>query len=239
MSSWIVNTRLFEVCEKDARRSHYVKNVPIEELFIEDKESMMPLNEIPYEIFLLESRKADNYAKVSFDNNLYSSSPRYAQEQVYVKASSDKVWILNKSYEVIMEHPRLYGKGLESMKWLPYINLMSKRPEALKYTDFYNNLPDNWKKYLGNQDSDGKRKGLISLYTILKKHDIKVAEDALAFAITNGVDDSDSLLAAYRTITAQVQQLQPMQLHEGITQMPSFSIDNSKYDNFLHKGTIS
>lgn len=120
------NKNLYEACEKDAKRDHYVKKIPMENLCQEDLKNMIPLNEVPYEIFLLEPRRTDNYAKVSFDNNLYSSSPRYAQENVYVKASSDNVWILNQSYEVIMEHKRLYGKGLESMKWLPYIDLMSK-----------------------------------------------------------------------------------------------------------------
>ena len=139
----VFNHILFEACEKDARREHYSKKIPIEALFQEDLREMIPLNPIPYEIYLLEPRKTDNYAKVTFDNNLYSSSPKYAKENVYIKASSDKVWILNTSYEVIMEHKRLYGNGLESMNWLPYIDLMSKRPAAMKYTKFYQQLPDN------------------------------------------------------------------------------------------------
>ena len=233
------NNNLYDACEKDAKRNHYVKNIPIENLFQEDLQDMIPLNEVPYEIFLIEPRKTDNYAKISFDNNLYSSSPRYAQENVYVKVSSDKVWILNQSYEVIMEHKRLYGKGLESMKWLPYIDLMSRRPGALKYTTFYNELPDNWQKFLGKQDAEGKRKGLASLYTMLQKHDMRIAEDSLAFAISNGVDDAGSVLASYRTLTSQVQKLQPMQLGSNVIQMPSFAPDNTKYDNLFQKEVIS
>ena len=128
------NQSLFIACEKDAKREHYAKKISIESLFQEDLQEMLTINPAVYEIFLLEPGKTDNYAKVTFDNKLYSSSPRYAKENVYVKASSDKVWILNDSYEVIMEHPRLYGNGLESMKWLPYIDLMSRRPAAMKYT---------------------------------------------------------------------------------------------------------
>ena len=61
---------LFEVCNKDAKRNHYVKNVSIESLFQEDQAQMLPLNEVLYEVFLIEPRKAVNYAKVTFDNNL-------------------------------------------------------------------------------------------------------------------------------------------------------------------------
>lgn len=227
------NQSLFIACEKDARREHYAKKISIESLFQEDLQEMLTINPAVYEIFLLEPGKTDNYAKVTFDNNLYSSSPRYAKENVYVKASSDKVWILNDSYEVIMEHPRLYGNGLESMKWLPYIDLMSRRPAAMKYTEFYQQLPDNWQKYLSKQNADGKRKGLTSLYTMLQKHDMRTAEDALAFAISNGVKDADSILAAYRTLTSGVQQMQPMQLGCNVISMPSFTTNNNKYDSLF------
>ena len=227
------NQSLFIACEKDAKREHYAKKISIESLFQEDLQEMLTINPVAYEIFLLEPRKTDNYAKVTFDNNLYSSSPRYAKENVYVKASSDKVWILNDSYEVIMEHPRLYGNGLESMKWLPYIDLMSRRPAAMKYTEFYHQLPDNWQKYLSKQNADGKRKGLTSLYTMLQKHDMRTAEDALAFAISNGVKDADSILAAYRTLTSGVQQMQPMQLGCNVISMPGFTTNNNKYDSLF------
>ncbi len=222
------NQSLFIACEKDARREHYAKKISIESLFQEDLQEMLTINPVAYEIFLLEPRKTDNYAKVTFDNNLYSFSQRYAKENVYVKASSDKVWILNDSYEVIMEHPRLYGNGLESMKWLPYIDLMSRRPAAMKYTEFYQQLPDNWQKYLSKQNADGKWKGLTSLYTMLQKHDMRTAEDALAFAISNGVKDADSILAAYRTLTSGVKQMQPMQLGCNVISMPGFTTNNNK-----------
>jgi len=229
------NQKLFEICDKDAERNHYEKNILIETLFQEDITAMKPLPKVPYEVFLLEPRACDNYAKVHFDSNTYSTSPQYARDTVYIKATSEKVIILNQKYEKVVEHRRLYGKGLNSMDWLPYIELISRRPAAMKYTTFYNNLPDNWRKYLGSQDIEGKRKGLLSLYEMLKKHDINTAEDALTFAISNGVRDADSILAAYRTLTSPVQKMQPMQLSRNIVQMPSFTTENDKYDRLFHK----
>lgn len=138
-----------------------------------------------------------------------------------------------------MEHKRLYGNGLQSMKWLPYIDLMSKRPGALKYTTFYQELPDNWQKYLGKQNTEGKRKGLTSLYTMLQKHDMRTAESALAFAISNRVNDADSILAAYRSLTSQVQQLQPMQLNANVLSMPGFATNNARYDDLFRQEVCS
>jgi len=190
---------------------------------------------VPFEVYDFESRIADKYAKVLYANNLYSSSPKYAKDTVYVKATSNEVFILNQDYELIMEHPRLYGKGKESMKWLPYLELMSKRPTALKYTSFYEELPDNWRKYLSNQNSEGKRKGLISLHTMLSKHDMGTAADVLNFAISNGTSDADSILMSWRVLTSDVQPLQPLQLNQNLTQMPVFKTNNQKYDHLFQK----
>lgn len=101
------NKGLFEICEKDAKRNHYVKNVPMKQLFEDDRNAMLPLNKTSFEVYAFESRIADKYAKVSYGNNLYSSSSKYARDTVYIKATSDNVFILNQSYELISEHPRL------------------------------------------------------------------------------------------------------------------------------------
>lgn len=233
------NTKLYEACEKDGNRKHYKKDICINTLFEEELKYMRELPDKAYEVFILEPRTCDNYGKIHFDNNTYSVSPKYARGHVYVKASSDTITILNNNYEKVVEHSRLYGKGKESMDWLPYLELMSHRPGAIKYTSFYNNLPDNWQKYLNSQDTEGKRKGIVTLYTMLQKHDIRIAEDALSFAISNGVQDADSILAAYRTITSPVQQMQPMQLECSIMQMPSFIPNTKKYDTLFHKEVIT
>lgn len=229
------NQNLFRCCDKDAQRRHYVKEALICHLFEEEKKDMLSLNTSPFEVFSFDSRIADKYGKVSFGSNMYSSSPRYAKNTVYVKSTSDRIIILNESYELIMEHERLYGKGKESMKWLPYIELMAKRPTALKYTTFYDELPDNWRKYLNNQDAEGKRKGLNSLCLMLQKHDMRTAAEALAFSINNGVKDADSILASYRKLTSNVQHIKPMQIANTGMQMPTFQPDNSRYDNFLRR----
>lgn len=231
----IFNEKLWTYCENDAIRPHYAKGTSIDVLFKEDLAAMKVLNKTPFDVYSFESRIADKYAKISFDSNLYSSSPRYAKEAVYVKATSDKVIILNMEYAVVAEHARLYGKGRESLIWLPYIDLLAKRPTALKYSAFYEGLPDNWQKYLNSQDYEGKKKGLAALYFMLQKHDMRKASDVLSFALSNGVQDADSILAGYRTLTSEAQQLQPMQLQNVAARMPTFPTSNEKYDEFFRK----
>ena len=138
---------------------------------------------------------------------------------------SDTVIIMDTRYQTIVEHSRLYGKGKESMNWLPYIDLMSKRPTAIKYTGFYENLPDNWKKYLSDLPAEEKREALLALHTMLLKHDINVASDVLSITLSNGVKDADSILASYRRLTSPVHQMNPIQLKPTVIKMPVFQTD--------------
>lgn len=121
------------------------------------------------------------------------------------------------------------------MDWLPYISLMAKRPNALKYTGFYQKLPEIWQEYLSDLPAEKKREALLTLNTILQKHDIAAATDALEITLDGGVKDSDSILASYYRLTNKVQQMQPMQLKNPYIKVPSFQTDNSKYDNLFSK----
>ncbi|NMB93802.1 MAG: IS21 family transposase [Flexilinea flocculi] len=232
------NKQLFQCSEEDHQRNHYIKGEKIQSLFEEDKTAMLRLNPVPYEIYRFESRIADKYGKVMFDDNRYSSSPKMAKQTVYVKATSDQVFLLDEQYQVITEHERLYGKGQESMNWLPYLELMSKRPTAIKYTGFYEQLPDIWKNYLDELGTNQKREILLKLQIMLQEHDMKTATDALEMALSNGVRDAESILTTYHRLVQPLQWMQPMQLPSDITQMPSFQTDNKHYDCFFNKKKV-
>jgi len=68
------NRQLLTLGDQDMKRPHYQKDGSIAELFIQDKEALLPLPKIPLEVYRLEKGKADNYGKVKFDNRIYSTS---------------------------------------------------------------------------------------------------------------------------------------------------------------------
>lgn len=229
----LFNKKLFECCEKDMQREHYNKGRLIAELFEADRKAMIPMNPIDFKVAKFQTAKADKYGKVMFETNLYSSSPKLAQETVYLEITSDTITIMDTKYNPVVTHRRLYEKDEESMDWLPYISLMAKRPNALKYTGFYQELPEIWQNHLSDLPSDKKREALLTLNTILQKHDISAAADALKITLDVGVKDSDSILASYYRLTNRMQQLQPMHLTNPYIKMPSFQTDNSKYDSLF------
>jgi len=230
------NKELLEICELDMQREHYRKEKSIAELFETDRQAMLPVNTVDFKVARLQVSKANKYGKIVLDTNLYSTSPKFAQEQVYLEIGSDTVTILDLEYNFVVKHPRLYEKNGESMNWLPYLSLLAKRPYALKYTGFYNELPEIWQNHLSEMSPEKKKDALLTLRSMLEKTDMYTATEALRAALRGGVEDSDSILASYHRITEKKQPMQPMQFSNPCMIMPSFKIDNMRYDDLFHKG---
>lgn len=133
------NKELLVKLDKDMDREHYKEARLIKDLFNEDREEFFKLPEVPFEVFRYEFAKADNYGKIKFDTKTYSTSPRLSNKQVMIKVGAYDVEILDEDSNLVVKHKRLYGEQKESMIWIPYLELMAKRPTALKYTGFLMN----------------------------------------------------------------------------------------------------
>jgi hypothetical protein len=188
-----LNKELWGKAEKDRLRKHYQKDWAISELFEEDKAAFLLLPAKEYECVRYETLKADKYGYVKVDLNLYSTSPRYALNRVLVKISYNTVEILDDERQLVVRHSRLYGQYRKSMKWQPYLNLMAKRPTALKYTSFYDQLPEEWKSYFHSCTVAEKSEALKLLSLILKEHDFNLITKALVIASEHGHPSVDAI----------------------------------------------
>ena len=124
------NKELLIKSDKDMQRQHYKGIGLIKDLFQEDKKAFFKLPRVPFEVHKYEFAKADNYGKIRFDTKIYSSSPNMAKKQVMIKVGAYDVELLDEDSNLIVKHKRLYGEQKESMIWLPYLELMAKRPTA-------------------------------------------------------------------------------------------------------------
>src|SRR5690606_29575169 len=127
-----------------------------------------------------EHTKADKYGFIRIDQKQYSTSPRFAGQAVTAMISFDTVTILNTENDILVTHPRLYGEEKKAMVWQPYLKLMAKRPTALKYSSFYDELPQEWKRYFEDCTLEEKRKALGLLSVILKGQDFELPIQALS-----------------------------------------------------------
>jgi transposase len=230
-----LNKELWTKAEKDRERKHYQKEWTISELFEEDRKSFLLLPAKEYECVRYEKLKADKYGYIKVDLNLYSTSPRYALSKVLVKISYNKVEILNEDNQLVVSHSRLYGQYRKSMKWQPYLNLMAKRPMALKYTSFYDQLPEEWKNYFGSCTVAEKPEALKLLAMILKDHDFDVITKALVIASEHGHPSVDAIKQVFyqlingRGIRNEIKPKIPL------PRLPEVTRGLNHYDQ-LHKG---
>lgn len=112
------------------------------------QEQFLQLPAKEFDCVRYEEVKADKYGYIRIDNKTYSTSPRFAKQKVLAKISYNQVELLTEKYDLIVSHERLYGEQKQSVKWQPYLSLMAKRPMAIKYTSFYEQLPKEWQIYL-------------------------------------------------------------------------------------------
>lgn len=188
-----LNEQALTWCVEDRERLHYEKELPISELHMADKERLLQLPGKAYECIRYEHVKADKYGFIRIDKKQYSTSPRYAGQAVTAKLSFDEVSILNDQNEVLTTHPRLYGSERRAMDWKPYLTLMAKRPTALKYSSFYDQLPNEWKEYIEACSLAEKKRALELLAVILKEQDFRLPTQALRMASEHGHPTAESI----------------------------------------------
>ena len=127
-----------------------------------------------------------------------------AGRQVTIKAGAYDVEILDEDYNHIITHRRLYGDKKESMEWIPYLELMSRRPTALKYTGLYNQLPQILKEYLDQSDYEGKKQALKLFTKMAIATGLDSAIEAFEEGIRLGVNDLDSIWATYCRLSSEL-----------------------------------
>jgi len=221
------------------QRKHYKKGKLIADLFAEDLAVMHNLPETPFEIGRYEKVKADKYAKVRFDNKQYSTSPIFAGKQLWIRATAQEIIVMDEDWHEVIRHQRLYGKKQEAMNWVPYLQLMAKRPTALKYTTFFHQLPEILQEYFAQCYYPQKKASLNILRKMVEETDLETATSAFEQALDQGVSDPDSIWLTFYRMNNPTIELPELTLKESTPQLPAFTTDTALYDLLLMKGAVS
>ena len=192
-----LNNQLMTLCEKDMERPHYKLERKISELFAQEQTQFKKLVKKPFDVYRYERRITNGNGYVSYETNTYSTAPEYANKEIMLKATAEEIIIFNGKYEQITSHLRIYEKKKESVDWLLYIPQIIKRPKALKYTGFYNELPAEWKELFEKCGEEESKKLLETLYFMIVHDGIEMALKALLEAKEKGRADRETILAVY------------------------------------------
>ncbi|UOR10650.1 IS21 family transposase [Halobacillus amylolyticus] len=228
-----LNHVLWQEIEADRHRPHYEKKKEIARLHEEDKNASLVLPAKEYQCIRYETLTADKFGYVKVDTKKYSTSPRFAKQKTLVGITYNRIDILTDDHEVIVRHDRLYYEDAKSMNWQPYLTLMARRPTALKYTTFYDQLPVIWQRYLQDCTKVEKKKALDLLSKILKDHDFKKAEEALQVASEFGHPSSETIHQVYHQIVHGRGYRETLNMKHSVPEMPLASRGMNQYDVFF------
>jgi len=234
----LFNEELLQKCDKDAQREHYRKDATIEELYANDKAELLNLPKTQLDVSKYITVKTNDYGRFYLGNGLheYSVSPKYSKTRVLLKITANEVIPMDESYREIVRHERFYGRyKQQSMKWLPYLTQLSRRPGALKYTGIYQMLPESMNNYLEKCDKSSKGKVLQMISTLTEMNGFECAIKTVDNALKHEVTDTDSLLNLHKRIHGDYIELPPIKLSDNIPELSCVISDFKVYDRKLEK----
>jgi transposase len=230
------NNELLDLCVKDSQREHYRKNATIEELFHQDQAELLKLPSVPFDASKYITVKTNDYGRFYLNSGIheYSVSPKYANTRVLVKLSANEVTPLDESYREIVHHERFYGsQKQQSMNWLPYLQQLSRRPGAIKYSGIYNMLPEPMQNYLDRCDKSTKGQVIKMIHELTEINGIDKAVETLDKALDYHCTDIDSLLNLHKRLHNTVVNLAPIETGDHIPHLPPVQSSLSNYDKHL------
>jgi len=194
------NSLLLDECQKDGNRNHYAKDENMQILYEDDVKSMIPLPKEPFNSCKFDRVKVDSYGRFTLNKGLheYSAVPKLAGEHIAIILTANKVRVLDGNLKEVVIHDRVYG-GIrqKSIKWLPFLNQLAAKPNAIKYSGIMETLPDPLKEYLGKSTNAEKSALLRTLAKIGEESSFEKAVAAAAEASKIGTFDPDSLRTIY------------------------------------------
>ena len=124
------------------------------------------------------------------------------------------------------------------MIWQPYLDLLSKRPGAIKYSSIYNQFPSIW-NYLKNCTEEERKSVLRLLGEFLKNDDFSLLDKALTMASSYGHPGPDQIKHCFYTLINQSTTYKAIIPDITLPNMPTATRGFSHYDSLLQSGGVS
>jgi transposase len=227
------NRNLLNQCDKDLMREHYKHEQQVCQLFEEDKAVMKPLPRYDFDVCRYVLVKTNQYAMAKFQKNNYSTAGNMARREVTLKLDAYHVTVLNDSMQPVVTHKRLYGKNKESMVWGPYLDVLAKRPMALKYSGFFEGLPDPIRHFLDGCSPDDKKQVLKVVAQVCREKGMDKSVIALRDAVRLDPKDADALISAYSFVLNKPGRTPKNDVPEHIPQPKEYDLDFTDYAKLM------
>ena len=231
------NLELFKKCEEEMMRNHHIRDEPIIGLLAENKQVLMPLPTNRFIVGRTIKVKTDKHSYFQFEKNKYSTKPGLNNQEILIQITAGFIRVLDQDQTEVDIHQRYYQEMSDPIvNWKHYLNLIARKPRAIKYTGFYRSLSTPWKlifETLTDQDCAA----------VLKKFGDKILTDApedmarvLQKVMKNSRLTSDALAIALRRQHDGELVKDIVFTNENIPNLTPYKIDLSKYDTMIKRG---
>lgn len=122
------------------------------------------------------------------------------------------------------------------MIWQPYLDLLSRRPRAIKYSSLYDQFPAIWSDYLINCTVEEQKDALRLLGKLLKNDDFSLLNEALQMASAHGHPSVDQIKHFFYTLLNQDSPHITFVPNVSVPQVPAITRGLSHYDSFFQEG---
>jgi transposase len=224
------NSKLFNRCDCMMQRKHYNLKIPIIDLLSKNKKVLSSLPKYEFNVGIPFKTKANKNSYIRFENTYYSTKPVLVGKSVWVKVTYDKVIILDNDHAIIDVHERKYDETKEVVNWINYLPVIAKRPTALKYTAFYESLPNVWKMTI-DEFNDEDLKQLLLEYGEKLVSNPESLTLALEHCINKGTITLDYFKLALRSESDVKNKV--IDLPDYVPNIGAYTIDLKDYDSFI------
>jgi len=159
---------IYQQAVKDLERPHYKKGVFISELWAEEKTTLLPLPEEPFEPVEFQNVRVNKYGKVTVDQESYELPEARIGETVLAKLWWDKVEMLDRNQKCLATFPRPCTLKSKPIDWSGHFAIFVRKPKGARNSTLYRFLPHAVKSYL-EADPEAFRERTKFIHNLLQK----------------------------------------------------------------------
>jgi hypothetical protein len=195
-----LNDKLLENCLSYGSHTIAGREHTVDELFEQERQSLLSQPTIPFSNIQLQPGKADKYSTVIIDKNRYSVPSRYAGYPVKVQLTVDRVAIYFNGKKVA-DHSRLFNNNQWSLDPDHYLELIQQRPQAFDSARPLAKWRKTWPECLNtllerfqeNSGWSGGIKDFVNVLMLYRDYDEKAMEHAVSVALEHGIKGSEGI----------------------------------------------
>ena len=222
-----LNRLLADFSQRDLGRVFRVGEQTIGARLNEERRQMLALPDRDADPSRAVLVKVTSQALCHFERCRYSVPDHLAGATLTIHAHWDRL-IFSDGQEVVAEHARLYGVGLESLQWEHYLRLLSQRPGGVVHARVFARLEGPYRTFRDHTLARGDGREFSRLLGLYQDYRPEVIQKALLACIETGVFQADAVREGCRRLV----EVAPIRLSTAPSLEP-FAADPSVYDQLF------